>query len=79
MKSLLIREKLQGLKSINLNFCEDCVDSKKKKISFLKTRSQVKPGKLELVHANVWGPALILSQGRSSYFVTFIDDHSRKI
>jgi nicotinamide mononucleotide adenylyltransferase len=35
--------------------------------------------KLELVHTDVWGPAAVSSIGGKSYFVTFIDDHSRKV
>ena len=34
--------------------------------------------KLELVHTNVWGPAQVSSLGGSHYYVTFIDDATRK-
>ena len=34
---------------------------------------------MELVHTDVWGPAKVSSFGGSLYFVTFIDDASRKL
>ena len=34
---------------------------------------------LELVHSDVFGPVNIKSLGGASYFVTFIDDASRKV
>ena len=33
---------------------------------------------LELVHIDVWGPAQVSSLGGSHYYVTFIDDATRK-
>ncbi|GAA0147204.1 hypothetical protein LIER_36475 [Lithospermum erythrorhizon] len=38
-----------------------------------------KPEVLELVHSDVCGPVKTRSLGSAYYFVTFIDDHSRKI
>ena len=35
--------------------------------------------KLELVHIGVWGPATVYSLDGSYYYVTFVDDHSRKV
>lgn len=32
-----------------------------------------------LVHSDVWGPAPYPSRGGALYFVTFVDDHSRKV
>ncbi|MGV7994907.1 DDE-type integrase/transposase/recombinase, partial [Mycobacterium kansasii] len=34
---------------------------------------------LELVHTDVWGSTQVLSLGGSRYFVSFIDDASRKL
>ena len=34
---------------------------------------------LELVHSDVCGPLKVKSYGGASYFVTFIDDYSRKL
>ena len=34
---------------------------------------------LEYVHSDVWGPTKTASLGGSHYFVTFIDDFSRRV
>ena len=34
---------------------------------------------LELVHSDVWGPAKTVSMGGCRFYVTFIDDHTRKV
>lgn len=52
---------------------------KKNKIGFSKISVRVKPKKLELVHIDVWGSTLVQSIGKSSYFITFIDHHIRKV
>ena len=34
---------------------------------------------LELVHTDLWGLSLVTSLGGSRYYITFIDDSSRKV
>ena len=55
------------------------VYGEKKRVSFLKDGKQTKDEKLELVHTDVWGPAQVSSLGGSLYYVTFIDDATRKV
>ena len=50
-----------------------------KKVSFVKTRNEKKSERLDLVHIDVWGPAQVSSFGGSHYYVTFIDDATRKV
>ena len=47
-------------------------------VSFSKDGREPKAAKLELVHTDVWGPSPVTSLGGSRYYVTFIDDSSRK-
>ena len=54
------------------------VYGKQKRIRFFKVGNEKKTTKLELVHSDVWGPASIASLGGSLYYVTFIDDATRK-
>ena len=79
MKLLASKGKLSGLKSVDMEFCETCVFGKQKKVSFTKTLRSLKKEKLEFVHTNVWGPYPTQSLGGSHYFVTFIDDSTRKV
>ena len=72
------RKLLQDLKQVSLEFCENCVYGKQKRFRFLKVGKQKKSEKLELVHIDVLGPAQVQSLGVSHYYVTFIDDATRK-
>lgn len=67
---------LKGVKRYKLEFCKFCVMGKQKMVS---TSSYTSKGVLNYVHTNVWGPSLIASHGGSTYFVSFIDDYSRKV
>ena len=48
-------------------------------VSFKKIGRLPKEENLELAHIDVWGPTSISSISGRSYFVTFIDDHLRKV
>ena len=48
-------------------------------MSFFKTGRTSKVEKLELVHIDLWGPSPVASLRGSSYYVTFIDDSSKKV
>ena len=58
--------------------CEACQFGKKSRHAFAKERN-VSENPLEAIHSNVWGPTKSMSMAGSSYYVTFIDDHSRKV
>ena len=49
------------------------------KVSFLKVKKSPKAKRLKLVHTDLWGKAADPSVGGSLYFMTFIDDTSRKV
>ena len=78
MQILHSRKLLPYLKQVSLELCENCVYGKQKRVRFLRVGKQKKSEKLELVHTDVWGPAQVQSLGGSRYYVTFIDDTTRK-
>jgi transposase InsO family protein len=79
MKVLCSKRLLQGLKTVEIGFCEDCVLGKQKRVSFSRDGRTLKKQKLELVHSDLWGPAPVSSIGGASYYMTFIDDCTRKV
>ena len=79
MKMLTAKGALEGLKSVDMGLCKSCVMGKQKRLSFTKTAREPKKMRLEMVHTDVWGPSPVSSLGGSRYYVTFINDFSRKI
>jgi len=79
MKVLQSGGKLPELKKVQFSFCESCVLGKQRKVTFLKKGREPRSEKLELVHTDLWGPSPVASLGRSLYYISFIDDSSRKI
>ncbi|KAK3022595.1 hypothetical protein RJ639_046200 [Escallonia herrerae] len=78
MKILHLKNALLGMKNIQLDFCEGCVYGKQKRVSFRRDGKEKKIERLELVHTDVCGPTTVKSLGGNFYFVSFIDDASRK-
>ena len=78
LKVLVNHKLLPNLKSLNLNFCKHCVFGKQCRQKF-KFGSHTSKGILDYIHLDVCGPSLVISFGGASYFVTFIDDYSRKV
>lgn len=80
-------DKLKQMKNsvVGVNFsniistqCETCIMGKQSRKSFqLEGRRATEP--LELVHSDVCGPMSEKSSGGGRYFVTFLDDYSRKL
>ena len=56
--------------------CEFCLLGKMTKLPF-KGKGQRAAETLELIHSDVCGPISVTARGGFSYFITFIDDHSR--
>ena len=65
-------------KGNSLNPCDYCLFGKHHRVSFSKS-SKRKSNILELVYSDVCGPFEVESLGGNRYFVTFIDDASRKV
>ena len=76
---VLTRKSLIPLaKNESLSSCNHCLVGKQHKVSF-GSRSKKKLEKLELVDSNVCGPMDVETLGGNKYFVTFIDDATRKV
>ncbi|KAH9726277.1 Integrase catalytic domain-containing protein [Citrus sinensis] len=78
LQTLMRHGLLKGTKTCKLNFCEHCVVGKKTRVKFGTTNHDIREI-LEYVHSDVWGPTKTASISRSHYFVTFVDDFSRRV
>ena len=58
--------------------CEACQLGKQARSSFPHDK-HVSKNVLEVVHSDVWGRAKTASMGGCRFYVTFIDDHTRKV
>ncbi|KAJ0785458.1 putative RNA-directed DNA polymerase [Helianthus annuus] len=60
------------------NVCEGCISGKQARKTFSKKVTWQASRPLELVHSDICGPMRTESIGGCKYFITFIDDFSRK-
>jgi histone deacetylase 1/2 len=74
VQSLVQHHSLPCLPSDNL-VCDACQRAKSHQLSYTASE-RVSTMPLELIHSDVWGPA-ISSSGGYKYYVSFIDDYSR--
>ncbi|KAL0821709.1 hypothetical protein ABMA28_005135 [Loxostege sticticalis] len=58
--------------------CISCIEGKQARLPFTSAGSRAS-ALLELVHSDVCGPMEVTSLGGARYFLTFIDDFSRKV
>ncbi|RDX69512.1 hypothetical protein CR513_51366, partial [Mucuna pruriens] len=76
---ILAKDHLQSIKGQPFDLCEDCLVGKQHKVSFHRPDSgRRRKHILDLVHSDVCSTSE-RSLGGAQYFVTFIDDHSRKL
>ena len=78
-EDVAVKRKTTRIEVHCFDMCESCILGKQKNVSFLKTGRTPKAEKLELVHTDLWGPSPVASLGGSRYYITFIDDSSRKV
>ena len=72
------KELLAGIKGTPLKTCVHCFHGKQNIISFRRNIASRKSHVLDLVHYDVCGPLKVRTLGGALYFITFIDDYSRK-
>ncbi|GKD92676.1 retrovirus-related pol polyprotein from transposon TNT 1-94 [Tanacetum coccineum] len=63
---------------IRLGHCEHCINGKTTRVKF-GTSIHKTQGILDYVHSDVWGPSKTRSLGGRHYYVTFVDDFSRRV
>ena len=82
LKNMSKHEVVRGLPNFNSiglhELCEACQLGKQTRQPF-KRSNYVAPNVLDLIHTDVWGPTRESSMAGNRFFVTFIDDHSRKV
>lgn len=78
LQGLVKQGLLKGAKTGKLEFCEHSVLGKQTKIKF-GTAIHCTKGILDYVHTDIWGPSKNASLGGKHYFVSFIDDFSRRV
>ena len=78
LQTLAMQGLLKGAKTCKLDFCEQCVLGKKKRVKF-GTAIHNTEGILDYIHTDVWGPTKTAFLGGKHYFVTFVDDFSRRV
>ena len=61
-----------------LKTCDHCLFGKSHRFAFHKNPPYRRPNVIDLIHTNVYTMQTRIVGG-ALYFVTFIDDHSRKV
>ena len=69
---------LCGDKLGKLEFCEHCIYGKASRLKFNKA-VHITKGILNYVHSDLWGPSSYESLGGGRYFMSIIDDFSKKV
>ncbi|KAJ3686893.1 hypothetical protein LUZ61_016057 [Rhynchospora tenuis] len=80
LKELAKKDMVHGLPDIDYpkQFCEGCVLGKQARSSFPRSAEYRAKRILELIHTDICGPITPKSFGEKRYFITFIDDYTRK-
>ena len=68
-------EILKPLDFLYLNECVNCI--KEKQTNLRKYQARKCSEVLELIHTDIYGPFPTVTRNIHSYFISFIDDHSR--
>ncbi|BFG24560.1 hypothetical protein CerSpe_108340 [Prunus speciosa] len=80
MQELHKRKLLKGVHNCKLEFCKYCTMGKQSKVTFkLQDKEKRSTGVLDYIHSDVWGPAPVKLLDGARYYVTFLDDFSRKV
>ena len=81
LKTLQQKNMVQGLPHIKppVILCEECMLGKQARDPFPKSSTWRATRILQLVHSDICGPIKPISNSNKRYFISFIDDFSRKV
>src|SRR5436189_2711961 len=79
MQILARKQLLPEVKGTVLKPCEHCLAGKQHRVAFKRSSAHRTNNVLDLVYSDVCGPMKVSSIGGKRYFVTFIDDYSKKV
>jgi hypothetical protein len=79
LQVLVKKELLAGATGTSLEPCVYCFYEKQNRVSFHRSIASRKSHVLDLVHSDVCELLKVKTLGGALYFITFIDDHSRKV
>jgi len=80
LETMLRHNSVQGLPQMtdfDIGFCNECAANKMTRSPFPERTSRTS-GILDLIHSDICGPMQTTTIGGNRYFITFIDDYSRK-
>ena len=78
LQTLVRKQFLPNLHSIPLKTCDHCLVGKAHRVAFNTYPPSRRPNVIDLIHIDVC-TMQTRTVGGALYFVTFIDDHSRKV
>ena len=79
MQVLTKKSLLPGIEGTTLETCDDCLAGKQYRISFKRPSHSTKSNVLDIVYSDLCGRMKVKTLSGALYFLTFIDDHSRKV
>ena len=78
IKELVKRNVISAFEEQDMPPCQDCIRGKAKKLPYT-TGKHNSTSPLDYIQSDLWGPASVNSIGGGRYYMSLIDDYSRKI
>ncbi|XP_042036656.1 uncharacterized mitochondrial protein AtMg00300-like [Salvia splendens] len=78
VKELVRKWLISADASSKLDPCEQCILSKSKKLTY-PAGIHTSTAPLGYIHSDLWGPAPVATIGGGKYYLSIIDDYSRKL
>ena len=78
LKAMISKKVVEVGSTARMEKCEDCLLGKAKKLSF-PAGNHTSTSPLDYIHSDLWGPSQVKSLGGGKYYMSIIDDFSRKV